>query len=244
MGYKGRDVEIVPVDESKYITIACDSCGAIGSKELDIVKVTPYIVGRLTARVVLMETAAVGAMPKTIAAAISNEPYPTGEGIIEGIKDELLSMNIQELPMAVSTEKNVPTRQTGLGITVVGVCEKSSLRVASSKSGDIVYCLGIPKVGDEIKDVDDSEIAQGKHIQELMRAGEVHDIVPVGSKGILKEAEMLAANTCCRLSLETSISIDVEKSAGPSTCLIFSCSPGTIPPDLKPAPLIKIGKLL
>jgi len=244
MGYKGRDAEVIPLNENQYITIACDSCGAIGSKELDIVKVPPYIVGRFTARVVLMETISIGAVPKIITAAISNEPYPTGEGILEGIKDELKFMDISSLPINISTEKNVPTRQTAVGITVVGICDREDLRIASSMSGDIVYCLGIPKVGDEVKYADNRTIAQGKHIQQLIKVNGVHDIVPVGSKGILKEAQMLACNTSCKFVLEPFLGVDVEKSAGPCTCIIFSCSPDAVLPDFESVPIFKIGKLI
>jgi hypothetical protein len=243
MGYKGRDVEVVFLDDRQCIVIACDSCGAIGSKDLDIVKVSPYIVGRLTARVALMEVISVGAVPKTLAVTISNEPYPTGEEIINGVNDEVKSMSLGVLPIAVSTEKNMETRQTAIGVTVIGLCERENLRISMSKPGSLLYCLGIPKVGNEIKDVDDVDIVQGNYVRELLKIKGIHDIVPVGSGGILKEIEALCSNVNCKFIFEPEREIDVIKSAGPSTCLIFTCSPNIELSQAKLAPLIKLGRL-
>lgn len=243
MGYRGRDVEVVPLNETQYIVTACDSCSAVGSKELDVVKVTPYIVGKLTSRVSLMEVMAAGASPITISVAISNELYPTGEGILEGVKDELRCIDLSLLPMAISTEKNFTTRQTAVGITVVGICEKSRLRIAVSRPGDMVYILGIPKVGNELNGADDNDIASGRHIKELINTDGIQDIVPIGSKGIMKEVEALACSVNSEFIHDLKQDIDINKSAGPSTCLIFTCSPDCKLPNLNSTPLFCIGRL-
>ena len=225
VGYKGRDVEVAFLDEGRCLVAACDSCGAIGDKELDVVKVPSYVTGRFTARVALLEVLAAAAVPQFLTAAISNEASPTGEGILAGVADELKSVEIPSLPMVVSTEKNMPTRQTALGISVVGVCREGDLRIATSQPGDNVYCLGLPKVGPEVKTPDDPEIVQGKHVIGLLAFREIHDVVPVGSQGIRREAEMLAANVDCEFMPHSSVStkdVDWDKSAGPSTCLIFT----------------------
>lgn len=243
MGYKGRDADVTILNDKQYIVTACDSCGAIGSKEYDVVKVPPYFVGRLTARVALVEVISLGAVPITISAAISNEPFPTGEEILLGINNELRCMCLTELPMVISTEKNVETKQTAVGITVVGICEKKNLRVALTKPGDLLYCLGIPKVGNEIKGVDDPDIIQGNHVQELLEIKGIHDIVPIGSKGIFKEAEILASTVNCKFIFEPEKEIDINKSAGPATCLIFTCSPDIKLSEIRFTPLIKLGRL-
>ncbi len=243
MGYKGRDVEVVPLDDKRCLVTACDSLGAIGSKELDVVKVTNYIVGRFTTRVALLEVLSTGAVPKVITAAIANEPSPTGDEIIEGINDELKAADSVNIPLAISTEKNFPTKQTGLGITVVGVCENKNLRIATSQSGDLVYSLGKPKVGQEVNRWDDPEIIQAKHVNKLLKTSGVHDIVIVGSQGIRKESELLATNVNTTLVLENSISVDIDKSGGPGTCLIFTLSPEKEKslPDFNKTPISKIG---
>lgn len=224
MSYKGRDVELVRINPSQYIVAACDSCGAIGSKELDWVKVPPHIVGRLTMRVALLEIVTIGSQPQLATIAISNEPEPTGAEILKGVRDELASFGLSTLPLAISTEKNSLTRQTGLGVSVVGLCERDDLRIATTRPGDLLYCLGLPKVGPEVGSPDDPQIVQSYHVQKLLQHDEIHDIVPVGSQGVYGEAELLASNIAGHLFLNPSIVIDLTKSAGPSTCLIFSTS--------------------
>jgi hypothetical protein len=212
-------------------------------KQNDIVRFPPGIVGSFTARVALMEVLSVNALPKTISIAISNEPYPTGAEIIKGIAEELRSTGFEALPMAISTEKNIPTSQTALGITVVGSCKNDAIRVARSKPGDLVYCIGIPKVGNEITGTDDADVAQISHIKQLLMLNGVGDIVPVGSKGILAETEMLCKSTHCRFICKPEGNIDIHRSAGPSTCIVFTCSEGTDFSEFALEPL-KLGVLV
>lgn len=243
MGYKGRDVEVVQIDSNYSIVTACDSCGGIGLKQNDVVKVSPYITGRFTVRVVLMEVLSVNAIPKTISIAISNEPSPTGDEIINGVLEELKAANLGSIPMAISTEKNIETSQTALGITVVGICENGKIRAAKSRSGDFIYCLGIPKVGNEINGLYDNEIVQLNYIKELIKLNEINDIVPIGSKGILEEIEMLCKNVNCKFIYEPEGYVDIYKSAGPSTCLVFTCTEHINLSGLSPNP-IKLGRLM
>ena len=243
LGYKGRDVEVIALDGRKCLVAACDSCGGAGSKEFDVVKVPPYITGRFTSRVSLLEILATAAKPLLLTVASCSDPHPTTTGILEGVKDELKSLNLSETPVVVSSEKNIPTSQTGLGITVVGICERESLRIATSLPGDELYCLGLPKVGSEVVIHDDLEIAHGTHILELLTIPGVHDIIPVGSRGIRKEAESLASELSCLFVPATLVKVNLDKSAGPSTCLIFTCTSGFIPPVFLPTPIFKIGRL-
>jgi selenophosphate synthetase-related protein len=243
MGYKGRDVEITFIDENNIMIIACDSCGAVGEKEFDVVNVPPYLVGRLTARVSLMEIISTGAVPKMLSTTISCEPSPTGEKILKGIRDELSTFNIKNVPMVISTEKNFETKQTGLGITVVGLVNKNSFHIASSTPGDAVYCLGIPKVGNEISGAYDTDIVQASQLIKLINTDGIHDILPIGSMGIMGEVISMAGKVNCKFELYNNLSIDIKKSAGPSTCLVFTCSAGCIIPDFINTPLNLIGKL-
>lgn len=247
MGYLGRDVEVVSINKAQYLVASCDSCGAIGMKDLDALKITWSITGRLTTRVALLEVLSTGAVPQMMTVAISNEPHPTGDRILEGVREELESAGLTTLPMAISTEKNMFTQQTGLGISVIGVAEKKQLRIGTAQSGDNVYCLGFPKVGPEVNNPEDSEIVQVKDIQLLLDTPEIHDIVPVGSRGIRTEAQQLATRVNCQLIFDPSCVLDLDKSAGPSTCLIFS-STSSSALDLSSSafqrlPITKVGKL-
>ena len=246
LGYLGRDVEVVFINQEQCLVAACDSCGAIGLKELDEHRVPWAITGRFTARVALLEVMSTGAVPQMMTIAISNEASPTGEGILEGVNEELASAGLA-LPMAISTEKNMTTKQTGLGISVIGVAEKNQLNVGTSKPGDDVFCLGLPKVGPEINNPDDLEVVQVKHMRILLGISGIHDIIPIGSKGIRSEAQQLASTVNCQFLVEPFCILDLDKSAGPSTCLVFSSS---LPNSFDFAmvgfdqlPLTKLGKL-
>lgn len=246
MGYLGRDVEVVSINPEQLLVVSCDSCGAIGLKELDEYKISWSITGRLTARVALLEVLATGALPLMMTVAISNEPNPTGEGILEGVKEEFVSAGLT-IPMVISTEKNMITQQTGLGISVIGVTEKNQLRIGTSRSGDDVYCIGFPKVGPEVSNPDDPEIAQVNHIRALQGIQSVHDIIPVGSRGVFPEAQLLASASNRRLIVDSSCKLNLHKSAGPSTCaLCTSSAPLLFDPLLsgfERLPVTKIGHL-
>lgn len=222
MGYKGRDVEVSLLNKGECLVVACDSCGAIGSKALDIVQVPEQVTGRFTARVTLLEVLAAGAEPKMLTVAISNEADPTGDGILEGVREELKSLNLAQLPMVISTEKNMITQQTGLGISAIGVADLAVLRLATTRVGDFIYGLGLPKVGPEVSDPEDLEIIRGEHIRRLLEQPSVHDIVPIGSQGLRGEALALANTLKGKLILDSACPVELSKSAGPATALIFS----------------------
>lgn len=230
-----RDVSFTKISDDMLLAVACDSCGAIGEKEGDVVKVPPYIVGRFSARVALMEVLAVGAEPRALTAAICSEPDPTGEGILVGIRDELKSADLQ-LPLTISTEKNMPTTQTGLGITVVGTVRTQDLRVNSTSVGDRLYSIGIPKVGGEVF-LQDPDIADSRLIRRLLSVPSIHDIIPVGSKGIRREAQMLIQHLGLSLQWASDLPVDIEKTAGPATCVLVT-SP--VKPEIQGIPPIHL----
>ena len=244
MGYLGRDIAVSEIDAKSLLVATCDSCGGIGEKQLDSVSVPAELVGRLTARVAMLELVAVGATPRLLTVAICSEPEPTGTKILAGIETELRTAGFDGLPRIVSTEKNITVRQTGLGIGVAGICPLSDLKVNRSQRGDIVYCLGLPKVGGgEIERADDPQIVQIEPLMRLVRCASIHDVLPIGSSGILQETNRLSKRVNCRFQ-QNGHSIDVQKSAGPSTCAVFTCG-GKLPESLSTAiPVTEIGRFL
>ena len=235
---KYRDLDLIPVDEAQFLVIACDSCGGIGSKPLDTVHAPPQIVARLTARVVLMEILSSGAVPIALTAAICSEPEPTGEALLEGIREALAEAGCPELPITISTEKNIPTQQTGLGMTAVGLLREEIFEARKSKIGCHVYTAGLPKVGQELAD-DESQIADFTTLKHLLTAPEVLEIWPVGSRGILAEGNDLAAAAGGKLRLDPDCdrAIDLHKSAGTCTTLLFTTRPDITASDL---PLLNV----
>lgn len=220
-----RDLSIIELNSSQRLVVACDSAGAIGAKELDELKCPNYILGRFTARVALLEVLAVGAMPVLISDGLAVEMEPSGREIIRGITDELKTLGIEDkCHLTGSTEENFVTKQSGIGITVIGLATKDNLRLGKIQPGDEIYCLGLPKLGSQVN-LEDPEIIDLHTVRKLSTYPEVHEIVPVGSKGILYEAQLLAQSYERKLSLDPNCPLPLTKSAGPATCLIAAVEP-------------------
>src|SRR5665648_689652 len=116
-------------------------------KELDVLKSSWFMTGKLTTRVALLEVISTGAIPKMLTVAISNEPHPAGTELLKGVNDELESAGLKTLPMAISTEKNMPTKQTGLGISVIGVAEKNKLRIGKAQLLSLIHISEPTRLG-------------------------------------------------------------------------------------------------
>ncbi|WP_097026458.1 AIR synthase related protein [Clostridium peptidivorans] len=217
---KVRDLTLISLDESKTMVVACDSCGSIGMKEGDALKVPHYYVGKLTVRVPLMEVMCAGAEVVTITDAVCNEMEPTGSEIIRGIKEELKLAGIGDIALTGSTEENFKSISTGLGVTVIGIAENKNLKVNAISENCKIISLGIPKVGAEIGLDKDLDIVNYDDLKKLLSLDGVYEIVPVGSKGIHYEALQLAKNNNMKFVLNEEIKIDIHKTAGPSTVVI------------------------
>jgi len=214
-----RDLTIVPL-ETQNIVIACDSCGAVGDKAGDILKLSPRYTGKFTARVALTEVLCSGATPVTITNGVACEMQPTGAEIILGIQEELQNARITDILLTGSTEENFVTNMTALAITVIGAAKDSELKFEAASPGDKLVLFGTPKVGAE---VDLHNVGFYSAIRQLLKLQGVKEIVPVGSKGVAYEAETLAKLSGATFALyETSI--DYYKSAGPVTCILVLCA--------------------
>ncbi|MGI6034667.1 MAG: AIR synthase related protein [Limnochordia bacterium] len=239
-----RDVTLIEMPEGPLLVVACDSLGAIGPKENDLVKVSGYVVGRLTSRGSLLEVMTTGARPLVVINALAVEMIPTGEEIIAGIKDEVAQAGLErDLVITGSTEENIPTKETGLGMTVIGTVTKENLRVGSARSGQLIACIGLPKVGSEVS-LDDPETVDLPLLKHLLELEYVSDIIPVGSKGIGYEAGILAATAGLEVAFETDL--DLDKSAGPATCLLISLWPERFEELVRSVgkPVAAVGRLI
>lgn len=217
---KVRDLTLVPISKGKVLVIACDSCGSVGMKEGDVLKVPVYFTGRFTSRVAIMEVLSAGAEVVTLTNSVCCEMNPTGEEVIRGIKDELKAAEIEEVVLTGSTEENFPTYSTGIGITVIGIADEYVLKVNKIKEPCAIISVGKPKVGSEIDLERDEDIINYNHLKELLAHPFVYEIVPGGSKGIRYEAELLAKNNGFVFKSNEEADIDMDKSCGPSTIAI------------------------
>lgn len=226
---KYRDLTLLQIDQSRYFTIACDSCGGIGMSELDLVKVEESIVGYLTARVCLFETLAFRAKPTLLINTLCVEMEGRGQRILTGIKQAIIEYNElqffnQELDISItgSTEENIPTLQTGLGITLMGEIYKPFERPLVNK-GDVVILIGYPKVGQEVLiDMNENlnEIVSFHSLKQLMVLPGVKDILPVGSQGVKNELKQLSKTHNIDIQVYEIEPTFLEKSAGPATCIM------------------------
>ncbi|MCC6012844.1 MAG: hypothetical protein LM593_00510 [Candidatus Verstraetearchaeota archaeon] len=205
-----------------FLIISCDSSGAIGPKNGDFLKVNGEILGKYMVRSALMEILSVKAKPICISCGLGVEPEPTGESIIKGIKEEMIKVGLNpNEDLVISTEKNFPTNQTGLGITAIGFASKKDLLIGKSKKNDLIISIGLPSVGKEVLENKDS-IVDIDDVLTLLSMDFIHGIIPVGSKGILYEANILARESNLKLRLFNDIKLDLKKSAGPSTVILVT----------------------
>ena len=220
-----RDLSVFEINDDSVMVVGCDSAGGIGPKPLDKVKVSGYTLGRFTARVALMEVLAVGATPICLTNTLGVEPDPTGFEILEGIKSEIQLAGLDSSLVVIgSMEKTVAVEQTGIGITVVGLAPKNNLKIGLSKPDDLLVAVGRPSVKDEVLPAEErGEIADLEDLLKLMRCDFVHDVIPVGSQGIIHEVNVLAEDSGLRAKLELP-EVETKKSAGPATTVVVTVS--------------------
>jgi hypothetical protein len=217
--YSRRDLTVIPITEDKYLVITCDSCGSIGLKDGDTLKLPPYYTAKFTARVALTEIICSGAKPVTLINGAACEMNPTGKEFISGIQNELKNAGIKNIILTGSTEENFKTNMTALAVTVIGTASKNELKFGQAEDGDKLVLFGLPHFGTEV-DLESKGFYE--LINQLLLMPNIREIVPVGSKGIAYEAETLAAINGKKIKLyETDV--DYQKSAGPATCLLVLC---------------------
>ncbi len=240
-----RDLTVLEIVEDILLVIACDSLGGIGPKREDRVRVSAELVGSYTSRVALMEVLSVAAQPISIINTLSVEYEPTGRKILNGIREEAGKIGLDsEKIINGSTEENIETSQTGMGVTVIARVDKDKLKMATSKADDLIIAIGLPLVGEEVV-CNEGQIADLFDLQQLLKFKEVHEIIPVGSQGLAYEANILAKMSGLDLIIEENGRIDLNKSAGPATTLLAAI-PEFILDEVKNAikkPIHIIGRL-
>ncbi|HNZ82926.1 MAG TPA: selenophosphate synthase [Sedimentibacter sp.] len=214
-----RDITIIDYDHKSYLGIACDSCGGIGYKEHDLVKASPQLTAYHTGKVVLAELMSMGFTPFILADGLAVEMNNTGRQLIEGFNEVLskLSFNVH---LTGSTEENIKTVQTSMGVTCIGFCSKDKLKFKKTKTGDICLLVGLPMVGNEVLQNPD-KILDIDDFEKLYLCDYINEMLPIGSRGIECELNDLLKDNKLKFEYESSISIDLKKSGGPSTsCLV------------------------
>ncbi|CAM3266231.1 AIR synthase related protein [Vagococcus fessus] len=221
-----RDLTVIPFNEKENLVIACDSSASIGMKSHDFIKAPPSIMAAYCLRVPLLELFSVGAEILSVVDLIGNEYENTGKEMLEGIKSELMKADLSSVPINGSTEENMPTVMSTIGITVIGKVSKDNFRFGKLKEADYIGYFGVPYVGTEVV-ANHETIFSYPELKQLLNEEGIREILPVGSKGILNESITLAnsSNLSFKLRDKEIDTEHLEKSAGPATVLVIGISP-------------------
>lgn len=214
--------DLLLLDIPGRLVIACDVIGGIGDKPNDSVPTDPRTCANFCFRVPMLELLCSGARPVAVIDTLCVERYPTGQIMIEEITRLSAEAGVPAGAISGSTEDNVPTTATGLGVTILGVVEGS---LPKAQPGDVVICVGEPKSApaDSLY-IGHPAMVTIDEVSRLLATGLVHDALPVGSRGIAHEFTELAA-TSATTRVDAACTLDVEASGGPSTCILLACAP-------------------
>lgn len=219
-----RDLTLIELVGGISIVIACDSNASNGEKPNDFHNNSYEESAVSVLKVPMMEVLATGAIPILVVDNLCMELEPTGRRIINIIKKELSSsLPDYEIFLTGSTEDNFPTTQSGFGITVIGILHPGRNRLRSSLIGDYVFCVGIPQSGIEVPYFENTPSVAGiDTVFALSRLDSIHEILPIGSKGALFEANQLADTVGAAFEPIPQNRVDLKTSAGSSTAVLIS----------------------
>lgn len=176
-----------------------------------------------------METLAIGSHAKCLSVTLPLERGKIGLDILSGIRAEV-SILARDVPIIDSTENNFTVRQSGAGVTVIGIVNRASIRLGYSKRDDVILSIGLPSVGREVLSAEKRGlVADLNDAMELVRLPYMHDVIPVGSRGIHHETAILAKDSHLRFVECPKPTINLEKSAGPATVLLCSVAAKNVP---------------
>ena len=226
---KWGDLVIMKLKSGQAIVLANTSSGGIGPKREDVVKLDGKVLGRLMARTVLIKVLSSGAQPIALIVNLSVEFFPTGSQVFQGIREETHKIKALEI-LEGHTEENIETNQTGMGITVLGICMEKELKIGKSLKNDLIVAVGEPKVGYEVLNASARSIVMVEDVQKLSKMAYVHEIIPVGHDGIKGSLEMMQSSSGYKYKIEPEkdIDIEIEKSAGPSTVVLVTVEEGSM----------------
>lgn len=217
---KYRDLTITPLGNNLQMITACDTSSGLGNKPGDTFSVSPRIVASYCARVIFFELLAYGVEPEIVINMVGGEYDNTGFEALCGLQDEIQLAGIGNIEINGSTEENMETTMTSINMVGIGFCRGEREKKKIEK-GDLIYSLGTPYVGEQVV-AHMSEIISYENLRQIKAMTEVLDVLPVGSKGILYEAEIMAQSAGWQFNRQQQVEHDaiMYASAGPATALV------------------------
>lgn len=232
-----RDLLVVEQAGARFV-IACDSVGGIGPKPADTFHIDAASTGHFATRVPLLEVVCAGAQPLVVVNNLCVEAEPTGREMIEAVRELAATVGVPADNVTGSTEDNVETRSTGIGVTVMGVLPSTETadddagtraRPGGAQAGDVVVCLGFPRSAPADRlFIGHPDLVDLGELASALATGRVHDALPVGSKGLAWEAPLLAETAGLELLWDDSRPVPVDVSGGPSSCVLIACAPDAL----------------
>lgn len=225
-----RDLVLLGISRDTMICIAADSSGGYGAKPHDVRFAEGHEVGYAVAKVPLMEVLAAGAHPRVLINNLCVEMDPTGIPILEGLRAACAEAG-GEIEVSGSDETNIPTTTTGVGTTVVAILSREQCRLGTSRPGDLLVAVGLPLGGQPATATyqeGSREVSSIRTVARLLRIAGVHEVLPVGSRGIAYETRELAACVGQKAKFFSNTAIDLSRSAGASTTVICSVDPTAV----------------
>lgn len=211
------------------LVIASDSVGGIGPKPADTIPASAQTVAHFALRVPLLEVICSGAQPIAVVNDLCVELEPTGRQMIEEIRRLATEAGISPDAVTGSTEDNVVTQATGVGVTVLGRTPADGLLSGRGRAGDIVLCAGLPLSAprDDVRIGHPGQVSVAA-VTAVIASGLVHDALPVGSKGVAWEVGQLADSAGLAFELLDPGEVSLTASGGPASCVLLSCDPGSL----------------
>lgn len=216
-----RDCLLIYLHEKEAIVVTCDSIGAIGNKPQDIIQVTPEHTGHETAKVAFSEMIALGATPLVVSDGLSVETEPTGRRLMAGIQEAIAELPEYEIAMTGSCEDNMPTVQTGAGITVIGIIKPEEMYYRLTKATDLAVLMGRPLYGKDFSQHLDQALRLPDY-RKIRKLTCIKEMVPVGSHGIGYEAEKIAADNHLVFKPFETLPFEMDHSGGPASCCVVT----------------------
>lgn len=225
-----RDLLYIPTSADEVLVVACDSDGGIGPKPQDTVPCPAHELGRFAVRVPLLEAMAVGAQVVAVVDTLSVERQTTGDEIIRGVLVETRQAGVPDHAVTGSTEDNVPTVATGVGVTVIAHAGLDELRTGSARPGDVVALVGEPRSAPvHAVTPDDPDILDVGRLRAVLAHPATREVLPIGSSGVGHEVGALAGTAGLGTVPLDPWPVDPGRSGGPSTAAVVALEAGSDP---------------
>lgn len=187
-----RDISVLSFSPYMDVVMASDMSASIGEKAGDQLYAPNSLVGAYAARVVLLELLCIGAEIVTLHYMVGGTYESTVCPVVQGMQQELRLAGLDHVTINGSNEENMSTNSTSVGVTAVGRRKKRPF--PSIDRPVALYLVGTPLVGQAVLERPEEMVTYGE-VYDLLAYEGVVDIVPVGSRGMGHEIDLMV--TAC-----------------------------------------------